>query len=112
MTEEQAPNEYADAQVGTEPIPGTVVEKLTCLHCKAVPVLCEEHAGQLVAQAFAEDEENTLEQAARGVERSLRKSDANTPNRAAAMREVLVRWFGRGALNVAREIVKQLEANK
>lgn len=88
------------------------IEQAKCRHCEAPPVLCEDHAGQLVAQAFAEDEQNTIEQAGRGVERALRKSDANTPNRAAAMREVLIRWFGRGALNVAREVVKQLEANK
>lgn len=83
-----------------------------CRHCKEPAVFCEAHASELVAQAFAEDEANTLEQVTRGAERSLRRSDANTPNRAAAVREVLVRWFGRGALNVAREVVKQLETSK
>lgn len=86
----------------------------SCMHCAAPPVLCEEHAGMLVAQAFAEDAANAREGAARAAERALRRGSqgASRAEDATALRHVLVRWHGRNAVEVARELVRILEGEQ
>ncbi len=92
----------------------TTAAAASCIHCAAPPVLCEEHAGALVAQAFSEDAANNRENAARGAERALRKGShaATRTEDAQALRHVLVRWHGRNATDVARELLRILEGEK
>lgn len=94
----------------TEEAPPVIV--LRCKHCAASPVYCEAHAAELVSLAFADDDANTRDGAARGAERELRRgrSAASITEDATAIRHVLVRWFKGRALTVARELVRLLEA--
>jgi len=80
---------------------------VACRHCAAPAVLCEEHAGALVARAFSEDADNRRDFATGSLERNLRRTaDAR------AVADVLRRWFRDEALEVARDVVKQLEGKK
>lgn len=90
----------------------TPVIQLTCRFCKKPPSLCEEHAGALVAQAFAEDSDNRRDAAARAAERELRRGADDPTADARAIRHVLVRWHRSRALEVAREIVRLLETEQ
>jgi hypothetical protein len=108
-----APVDGTFDEAGSEqPSAAPPVIVLRCKHCSASPVYCETHAAELVALAFADDDANTRDGAARGAERELRRgrSAASITEDATAIRHVLVRWFKGRALAVARELVRLLEA--
>lgn len=111
MNEEDAIDTTAELpELPSSSPPAPAVAK--CQHCSATAVLCAEHAGALVAQAFSEDESNRREGAARSAERKLRQGSTSSTHAddARELRHVLVRWFSQaGALAVAREMVRQLE---
>lgn len=89
-----------------------VVEVAACRYCKAQPVLCDSHASQLVAQAFAEAADVDVANAARSAERELRRLE-KLRDAAPVLEGIFLRWFGAtGALTMAKQLVTVLEREK